>query len=342
MSNRFHNKYHRQNHHTTPTSGYIDSAHDPIASPDHPFLGDFHLDGILYADAVDTPSASIGELVVLSDAIIPELAVTLIGEIGSEITVSSPITFQEEVTGIIIDELDDVVIISVQTNDFLSYVGGNWVNTTELDLTVYPVRFHSTVVEPSGGVALNIPSNALEIDESWLTDFILALLPDAKTTVPIGGVVMWMGLKTDIPNYWTTCDNKVLLKADYPELYVAIGGRYGESATEFTIPDLRGMFVRGDNDGRSDAFKDPDARLEVYPGGSTTGVGTKQADELKEHNHTARTARVHGHNSNGAWNNGPYDSRFTRSTNNRGGSETRPRNIATYYIMKTDKEDVPK
>jgi len=48
MSNRFHNKFHRHNHHTNPTDGtglYPDSAHDPIASPDSPFQGEFYVDG---------------------------------------------------------------------------------------------------------------------------------------------------------------------------------------------------------------------------------------------------------------------------------------------------------
>ena len=48
MSNRFHNKFHRHNHHTTPTdrSGkYPDSAYDPLASPEAPFRGEFYVDG---------------------------------------------------------------------------------------------------------------------------------------------------------------------------------------------------------------------------------------------------------------------------------------------------------
>jgi hypothetical protein len=38
----FHNKYHRNVHHTIPTSGYPDSASDPIASKEYPFLGIFY------------------------------------------------------------------------------------------------------------------------------------------------------------------------------------------------------------------------------------------------------------------------------------------------------------
>lgn len=46
---RFHNKFHRRNHHTSPSIGYPDSATDPIASPAEPFQGDFVLTGNLSA-----------------------------------------------------------------------------------------------------------------------------------------------------------------------------------------------------------------------------------------------------------------------------------------------------
>lgn len=46
---RFHNKYHRRNHHTLPSADYPDSGADPIASSTSPFLGDFYLAGSLSA-----------------------------------------------------------------------------------------------------------------------------------------------------------------------------------------------------------------------------------------------------------------------------------------------------
>jgi uncharacterized protein GlcG (DUF336 family) len=51
MSNRFHPKYHRKNHHTYGNPTNPDASHDPIASPDQPFLGDFSLQGALCAVA---------------------------------------------------------------------------------------------------------------------------------------------------------------------------------------------------------------------------------------------------------------------------------------------------
>ena len=62
MSTRFHSKFHRHNHHTdaNPDPRYPDSSHDPIASPDSPFLGAFVLQGTLSANSLtNTHSAKI-------------------------------------------------------------------------------------------------------------------------------------------------------------------------------------------------------------------------------------------------------------------------------------------
>jgi len=57
---RFHDKLHSKNHHTLPTSGYYDSASDPIASPASPFQGDFHINGTLSAsNGIIIPSSVI-------------------------------------------------------------------------------------------------------------------------------------------------------------------------------------------------------------------------------------------------------------------------------------------
>jgi hypothetical protein len=51
MSNRFHNKFHRHNHHTYNTDNEPDSRFDPIASPSDPFKGDFMVNGAISAYA---------------------------------------------------------------------------------------------------------------------------------------------------------------------------------------------------------------------------------------------------------------------------------------------------
>ena len=51
MSNRFHSKWHRRNHHTYGNGSNPDAGHDPIASQQQPFLGEFVLSGSLSAVA---------------------------------------------------------------------------------------------------------------------------------------------------------------------------------------------------------------------------------------------------------------------------------------------------
>ena len=62
MGSRFHNKFHRQNHHTDATAGNPDSASDPIASPSEPFKGDFHVQGQLSGTSLAADSISATEI----------------------------------------------------------------------------------------------------------------------------------------------------------------------------------------------------------------------------------------------------------------------------------------
>jgi len=58
MSNSFHSKWHKHNHHTIKESGSteIDASHDPIASMEDPFQGDFHLrNGSIVTEAINLP-----------------------------------------------------------------------------------------------------------------------------------------------------------------------------------------------------------------------------------------------------------------------------------------------
>ena len=48
-NNRFHNKFHRADHHSQATPGIPGSGTDPIASSQYPFIGDFNLTGTLSA-----------------------------------------------------------------------------------------------------------------------------------------------------------------------------------------------------------------------------------------------------------------------------------------------------
>lgn len=104
---------------------------------------------------------------------------------------------------------------------------------------------------------------------------------------PIGAVTAFMS--TTAPDGWLECDGSAVLKGSYTELYAVIGDRYGTvegDSTRFRLPDLRGQFLRGFDNG---AGTDPDAGSRTTSGDETvTGdaVGTKQDYATKQHFHS--------------------------------------------------------
>ncbi len=121
------------------------------------------------------------------------------------------------------------------------------------------------------------------------------------------------------PEGYIKANGALLSRAAYAWLFGKIGETFGagDGSTTFALPDLRGEFLRGLDDGRGvDA-----ARV----------LGSAQADMLKSHNHLA------GKGGNGSTAEGALffrsdvgDSRATSST---GGVETRPRNVAGLYCI---------
>ena len=79
------------------------------------------------------------------------------------------------------------------------------------------------------------------------------------------------------PATWLKADGSPLPKKDYPELEQAIKVTWGEpDQLTFNLPDLRGVFLRGWNDGRSDSYADSTAsskrlarRPNLRPGGAS-------------------------------------------------------------------------
>lgn len=61
-------------------------------------------------------------------------------------------------------------------------------------------------------------------------------IPTALSKEPEGGV-------------WKLCNGQTLSKTDYPRLYAAFGGQFGETATTFNLPDMSGRTVMGVDSG---------------------------------------------------------------------------------------------
>lgn len=125
------------------------------------------------------------------------------------------------------------------------------------------------------------------------------------------------------PAGWLLADGAAVSRATYAALFAAIGTMYGvgDGATTFNLPDYRAEFLRGADQGRGvDAGR---------------AVGSAQAQDVQPHSHVVP---LYAEGSGGAglvrdsWAGG---FRGNGATNSAGTSETRPRNVAVLYCIKT-------
>ena len=121
------------------------------------------------------------------------------------------------------------------------------------------------------------------------------------------------------PTGWLACSGQAVSRTTYADLFAKIGTTYGagNGSTTFTLPDLRGEFVRGFDDGRGiDAGRK---------------IGSAQDDDLRSHTHSYFQVSGGG---GGQTSGGGSSYNREVSTSNTGGTETRPRNIALLYCIK--------
>ena len=152
---------------------------------------------------------------------------------------------------------------------------------------------------------------------------------------PVGAVLAFAGATA--PAGYLLCNGAEISRTTYANLFAVIGTTYGSGngSTTFTLPDFRGYFLRG-----LDPTKTVDsnnASGSTTAGASARTLGSLQADNIISHNHTqwvTRWSQLAPYGSNArVVAEGPY---FTQdaSTQNTGGAETRPKNIAVNYIIK--------
>lgn len=110
-----------------------------------------------------------------------------------------------------------------------------------------------------------------------LRDYIATM----ETVAP--GVVAFYP-KTTAPSGWLKANGAAVSRSTYAALFSAIGITFGagNGTTTFNIPDLRGVFIRGLDDGRGvDAGR--------------TLSNTPQGGQNKSHSHTGTAASAGGH-----------------------------------------------
>ena len=153
--------------------------------------------------------------------------------------------------------------------------------------------------------------------------------------IPAGVIYAYGG--TSAPSGFVLCDGSSLLRAGaYAYLYAAIGDAWGTAdGTHFNVPDFRGRFLRGHDDGQA---RDPDAasRTASAIGGETGDkVGTVQDEAFKSHVHMEKHRFHNGAISAGClYDSGAGDVSNYTDTGSTGGNETRPVNACVNYIIK--------
>jgi len=149
---------------------------------------------------------------------------------------------------------------------------------------------------------------------------------------PAGAVMTFA--QASAPDGWLKADGLDVSRTTYATLFAAIGTTYGvgDGSTTFGLPDMRGEFARGLDDGRG------------VDAGRT--LGSSQSDEFESHTHTVTSNFILGNtdttrnNTNQVADRGATNANYnpiynpTYTAANSGGTETRPRNVALLYCIK--------
>ena len=189
--------------------------------------------------------------------------------------------------------------------------------------------FDTTLIVASGKLKVNaqgITSNELAanaVKTIAIEDGAVIQAKASNMLVPTSAVMAFAG--GDPPSGWLYCNGQAVSRTTYAALFAIISTTYGagNESTTFNVPDLRGAFIRGHDNGRG---LDP-----------SRGFGTYQADAFKSHNHLVKEGAT-GSGGSGEQLTSGDDYTATVAYHSysldAGGTETRPKNYALHYFIK--------
>jgi microcystin-dependent protein len=161
-----------------------------------------------------------------------------------------------------------------------------------------------------------------------------ALNPTGTIIQSVNGNIATNGYE---PNY-LLCDGRDVSRATYPALFNTIGIQYGwnNNATQFRLPDFRGVFLRG---------MGSVTRNNGVTYSSATNAYDFQADAIQDHTHSGQSGQYLGTNvspqNNGytfVSGNAPNSYSFASTggmNTGRTATNTYPANFGIYYYIKT-------
>lgn len=144
---------------------------------------------------------------------------------------------------------------------------------------------------------------------------------------PIGTIISYMG--TTAPQDYLACDGSTKNIADYPQLAAFFESQFGSKnyfggngTTTFSVPDLRGEFLRGTgtnshaNQGSGAAVGEHQDGTEVYtPYGTDSGVRGLSANQNPSNVDSAPKTNLNGRKATGSQESGTVYSFTSRPTN---------------------------
>lgn len=197
-------------------------------------------------------------------------------------------------------------------------------------------------------------------NSAWITIGILDPAGFSASGIPIGQIIY--AATSSTPTGYLKCNGAAISRTTYANLFAAIGTTFGvgDGSTTFTLPDLRGEFLRAWADGRSvdtgralgsfqdqaylshtHGVNDPGHAHGVYDPGHAHGY---QYTDINSRRYVATGDTdypVEGSSGGGNTTTsvegtgiGIYGSGTGISIQSNGGSETRPRNIALLACIK--------
>lgn len=169
------------------------------------------------------------------------------------------------------------------------------------------------IVAAIGATVVANATHAVSADNGGVTSVNGATGAVVIQSVPAGAVAHFA--MNTAPTGWLKANGASLSTTTYAALFAVIGYTFGGSGASFSLPDLRGEFVRGWDDSRG---------VDI-----SRAFGSSQADDFESHTH----------NVGGGFGTSGSFGAMAGSTSNQvsgatGGTETRPRNVALLACIK--------
>lgn len=135
-----------------------------------------------------------------------------------------------------------------KANPFTTTVDGGvkfWADPGDYDIVVHDLDVPARVGDQDiGWQALSAAEKAIP----------KTMLPEGGNSLSFPGMVTWTAAPAAAAG-WLLCDGALLARADYADLFAAIGTQYnigGESAAQFRLPDIKGRVIAGRDAGQTE------------------------------------------------------------------------------------------